>query len=55
VTDDRPDSPPLDQPPARARLPQAPCPSHDRIEIARAADRDHRPKLTELDWANPRR
>ena len=41
VAEDRPDSPPLDEPAAGARLPHAPCPAHDRRQVRWAADGHH--------------
>jgi hypothetical protein len=53
VAEDRSDSPPLDQPAARARLLQAPCPSHHRIGLARVAHGDQPPERPELDRTDP--
>jgi hypothetical protein len=52
AADHRPDSPPLDEPAPAPRLPQAPCPSHDRIELARTPHGHHTAECAELDRAN---
>ena len=48
----RADATPMDQPAARARLPDAAGTLHDVSEFLRAAHRGHATKLAELDWTD---